>query len=142
MSHAILCDMTNSDTQQILEMYASGKITTTAIAKQFSLSTKTIQRIAQEGGVLRTRAQSNKLISPLKRRRPIPKRILDHTKAITRELRKGTLDRPGYDLCCKCNIPRFTGSTFEITFRNGNIMDTSPQNLQAICRNCLYRMLY
>jgi hypothetical protein len=65
--------MTNSDTQQILEMYASGKMTTTAIAKQFSLSTKTIQRIAQEGGCFEDQGAIQQAYLPTKKAPTNPK---------------------------------------------------------------------
>jgi hypothetical protein len=50
----------------IANMYASGKYMTSKIASWYHITPKSVQRIAKKHGVLRTRAESNKLMAPYK----------------------------------------------------------------------------
>lgn len=50
----------------ICVLYASGKFTTEQIAKSKSLNVRQIQRIAAQGGVIRSLAQSNRVMARLK----------------------------------------------------------------------------
>lgn len=143
MSCDTLCDMIERN-QQIIKLYTSGTTTTEQIAKQFSVTPRTIQRIAKAEGVVRTVAQANAIAAPLKKYKnlTIPKKIQEYKKTLTYQMRKNILDRIGNHVCSKCGIERYGGCIFEVVFHSQNHYDFSPENTAAICRNCLYRMLY
>ena len=51
--------------------YASGRYTCGQIAARYNLTRRQVQRIAKQGGVIRTAGESNRLITPLKARHRI-----------------------------------------------------------------------
>jgi DNA-binding transcriptional regulator LsrR (DeoR family) len=55
--------------KEIAEAYASGDFTTIHIASTFGLSRRRVQQIAKDYGVVRTRAEGNRVATPLKSRR-------------------------------------------------------------------------
>lgn len=57
--------------KKIAEAYSSGQYLTEHIARAFGLSRRRVQEIAREQGVVRTRAEANRVASPLKSKRRI-----------------------------------------------------------------------
>lgn len=55
----------------ICMLYAVGRYTTEHLAARFGLSRGQVQRIAKQGGVIRTRAEGNRVSAPLKRKHRI-----------------------------------------------------------------------
>lgn len=64
---------------EIARLYTSGQYLTEQIAHTFGLSRRRVQQIAQERGVLRTKADANRVATPLKRKRRIRKSKTHYT---------------------------------------------------------------
>lgn len=59
---------------EVCVLYASGKYTTEQIGRAKGLTPRQVQRIAKQGPVLRTRAQSNRAVAELKSKHRIRQR--------------------------------------------------------------------
>ena len=55
--------------RKIAEAYASSDFTTIHIANTFGVSRRRVQQIAKDYGVARTKAEANRIATPLKSRR-------------------------------------------------------------------------
>lgn len=118
----------------IANLYASGNYTTENLAKQYSVSLKTIQRIAKKFGVIRDQATANKLMAKHKRYHTIPIELRVKRKQITQKLRYEMLTNQPY--CTLCGLPAGKGIRLEIDHIDENPMNNNLNNLQVLCRNC------
>lgn len=120
--------------QGVVALYESGKYTTEQIAKNYSLSAKQVQRIAKKYGVIRTQAESNKLIAPLKNYHSVP---VEH-----RVKRKQLTNRTRYDLinlqpfCGLCGLKPIDGIRLEVDHIDNNPENNTNDNLQVLCNLC------
>jgi 5-methylcytosine-specific restriction endonuclease McrA len=113
----------------IANFYQSGKYTTTYIATTFGISTRQVQRIATQHGVVRTAAESNRVIAPLKRHPRIRKKP-DGKKRMTAKLRYQLLmDNPS---CALCRGDEF----LQVDHIDEDVTNNELSNLQILCRTC------
>ena len=118
----------------ISRLYASGKFTTEQIAKQYSISTRQVQRIAKKTGVVRTQAEANRTIAPLKKYKKIPKEYRVKRKHLTQKQRYLILSKQGY--CTVCGMTPAQGIRLNVDHIDENPENNDPSNLQVLCNNC------
>lgn len=120
--------------QGIASLYKSGQYTTEQIAKNYSISARQVQRIASKLGVIRSLAESNRLVAPLKNYRNIP---IEH-----RVVRKQLTSRTRYDLlmlqpfCGLCGLRAENGVRLEIDHIDNDPTNNTNDNLQVLCALC------
>lgn len=118
----------------VVALYTSGKFTTENIAKNYDLSNRQVQRIARNYGVIRTQAESNKLIAPLKHYRTIPKEFRVKRKQISNRLRiEMILSHPS---CTTCGMTVADGVRLEVDHIDNDPCNNDLSNLQVLCALC------
>ena len=118
----------------IIALYTSGMYTTEQIANNYNVTPKTVQRICKHDGVLRTAAESNKLIAPLKKYRTIPSELRVKRKSLTNKLRYTLIASHPY--CTHCGMKPDDGVRLEIDHIDNNPSNNDKDNLQVLCTLC------
>jgi len=118
----------------IARLYASGDYTTEALAKIYGVSVRQIQRIAQKCGVLRTLAESNKLMAKHKNYRTIPQEFRVKRKQLTNRVRYDLLMIQPY--CTLCGMRAEDGVQLEIDHIDNDPCHNTNDNLQVLCTVC------
>lgn len=123
----------------IIEKYLSGQAFTQAIAKEFDLTPRQVQRIVKEAGHGKTISERNKQIAHLKNYSEIllPKKVKEYRKYLPQETR--LLFLRYNDACEVCGIRRGFGCRLEVTFRNPKNFNDDMRNLKTVCRRCLQK---
>jgi hypothetical protein len=75
--------LTMNAVKKIAEGYASGDFTTIRIANTFGLSRRRVQQIARDYGGIRTQAEANRVVTPLKSRRRLRLRYRELSAGVT-----------------------------------------------------------
>jgi 5-methylcytosine-specific restriction endonuclease McrA len=125
---------TNNKHVQIALKYKSGLYTTESLASQFSLSTKQIQRIAKKEGVIRTQAESNRLMAKYKNYYHKPDHLKVKRKQLPNALRLHLIRSQPY--CSTCGSTIKDGIRLEIDHIDENPMNNILTNLQVLCNLC------
>ncbi len=118
----------------IVALYKSGKYTTEQIAKNYSISPRQVQRIATKYGIIRTQAEANKLIAPLKNYKTIPAEFKVKRKYITNKLRFEIINKHPY--CTVCGMRPNDGVRLEVDHIDNNPTNNTRDNLQVLCTKC------
>lgn len=118
----------------IVNLYISGKYTTERIAQLYGVSVREVQRIATKYKVIRTIAESNKLMAPLKRYRTIPPELKAKRKQLSSKQRFIALSAHPY--CGHCGRRPDDGVRLEVDHIDENPMNNEPDNLQVLCGPC------
>lgn len=120
--------------EAVAKLYASGLYTTEQLAKQYNVSTRQIQRIAKNKGVIRTLAEANKIAAPLKHYHTIPIDMRVKRKHISQRIRYETIAAHPY--CNNCGMRPDDGIRLEVDHIDENPMNNNPDNLQVLCDMC------
>lgn len=118
----------------VAQLYKSGKFTTAQIAKNYDLSPRQVQRIATKMGVIRTLAESNRLVAPLKRYKTIPAEFKVKRKQLTSRTRFDLLAIQPF--CTLCGMRAEDGVRLEIDHIDNNPHNNLNDNLQVLCALC------
>lgn len=118
----------------VLALYKSGKFTTEQIARNYNLSPRQVQRIAKNAGIIRTLAESNKLIAPLKRYHTIPLELRVQRKQLSLKLRFAIIAANPF--CTNCGRRPNQGIRLEVDHKDENPQNNDPTNLQVLCSKC------
>lgn len=118
----------------IKQLYISGKYTTEYIAKTYGITSRQVQRIALNGGYVRTQAEANKLIAPLKNYRTIPIELRVKRKQLSNKLRYELISKQPY--CLICGMRPSTGARLEVDHIDNNPSNNELSNLQVLCTLC------
>jgi hypothetical protein len=118
----------------IARLYETGKYTTAHLAQLYGVTPRQIQRIATKFGVVRTAAESNKVIAPLKRYRKIPKEMRVTRKSLSRKVRYKTVTEHPY--CSTCGMRPDDGVRLEVDHIDNDPSNNVQSNLQVLCALC------
>lgn len=118
----------------IVQMYKSGKVTTEYIAALFKISPRQVQRLANKHGVIRSLAESNRLVAPLKNYRKIPDELKVKRKHMTNKKRYLIITNHPY--CTVCGMRAEDGVRLEIDHIDEDATNNEPSNLQVLCTKC------
>lgn len=118
----------------VVSLYKSGEYTTEQIAKNYGISPRQVQRIATKYGVIRTLAESNRLVVPLKNYRSIPKEFRVVRKQISSKTRYNTIT--SHPWCTACGLRPDDGVRLEVDHIDNNPSNNDPSNLQVLCALC------
>lgn len=120
--------------KSIAEMYKSGKFTTEYIAKTYQVTTRQVQRIAKNAGVIRTLAEANKSAAPLKHYHHVPEHLRVKRKQITQKVRYQVITAHPY--CAVCGMRPGDGIRLEVDHIDNNPTNNDLDNLQVLCAAC------
>ena len=118
----------------VVALYKSAQYTTEQIAKNYSLSTRQVQRIAAKYGVIRTLAESNKLVAPLKNYHTVPSELRVKRKQLSQKVRYQVIVAHPY--CTVCGRRPDEGIRLEVDHIDENPMNNELSNLQVLCSSC------
>ena len=118
----------------MLELYISGDWTTEAIGKKYGITARQVQRIAKANGVIRTQAESNRVISKLKNYHKLPEHLKKVRKQLTRKQRYEVLSKQSW--CTLCGQKASDGIRLEVDHIDENPTNNDPRNLQVLCQFC------
>ena len=112
----------------------SGKYTTQQLARKFGITPRSIQRTAKKYGVIRTLAESNKDVAPLKNYYRMPKELKVVRKQITNKLRYEILSAQPW--CTQCGSRSSDGVRLEVNHIDDDPTNNKRENLQVLCMRC------
>lgn len=123
------------DIEGIIDLYLSKTMTTQAIAKQYGVSSRQIQRIMKAHGVIRTIAEANKVATPLKDFSNLRKP--DHLKVgrykLPCNLRYKLIKEHPYCVVCGNTVKE---CPLNIDHIDGDATNNELDNLQVLCSHC------
>lgn len=117
----------------IVNLYASGSFMTERIAAIYDVTPKTVQRLAKDAGVLRTQAESNKLMAPQKNFRKVPEELRVKRKHLSLKLRYETIKN--HPFCTVCGLTP-DKVRLEVDHKDNNPTNNNETNLQVLCERC------
>ena len=122
--------------QAIANAYKSGNFTTEQIGKTYGITPRSVQRIANKWGVIRTTAESNKLMAKFKayHRMRVPDHLKVQRKQITNKMRYYILSK--YKGCVVCGMTAELGAVLQVDHVDNNPMNNVEANLQVLCSQC------
>lgn len=120
--------------QAIANLYKTAQYTTEQIAKNYNISTRQVQRIAKKLGVVRTQAEANRVIAPLKNYHRIPKELRVKRKQLTNRVRYDLISLQPY--CTLCGSKPEHGIRLEVDHIDNNPSNNTNDNLQVLCNIC------
>lgn len=120
----------------IVAMYRSGKYKTETIARNYNLTERSVQRIATKYGVIRTQAEANRLIAPLKHYHHVPEHLRVTRKHISRKIRYNII--ANHPFCSTCGAKPTDGIKLEVDHIDENPYNNELTNLQVLCNICNY----
>lgn len=118
----------------IARLYKTGDYTVENLAKQYNVTTRTIQRIAKKNGVIRTQAEANKIAAPLKHYRTIPLSMRAPRKSISQKLRFELVT--SHPFCTLCGMRPSDGVRLEVDHIDENSTNNDMSNFQILCTLC------
>ena len=120
--------------QAIVKMYQSGKWTTEYIASVYSMTPRSVQRIATKYGVIRSQADANRVAAPLKQYHHVPIELRVKRKSISKKLRYSIVS--GHPFCSLCGATVKEGVRLEVDHIDENPSNNDLSNLQVLCGSC------
>lgn len=115
---------------QIISFYKSKQYTTEKIAGEFGITTRQVQRIVKAAGVVRTIAESNRAMAPLKDYKKLPEHLKKKRKTVPLKLRYKLLSEAiGCAVCGDDNL-------LQIDHIDEDPTNNEENNLQVLCRDC------
>ena len=127
--------MSKERNDQICELYASEHYTTEAIAKAFGISRRRVQQLAKAAGIIRTRAEGNRVATPLKSKH----RIRRSTKPVKRRPPTSAvryLLLLNHPWCAACGARPQDGALLELDHIDDDPSNNDPSNFQVLCGPC------
>ena len=118
----------------VSQLYASRHFTTEHVAKTYGITPRSVQRIAKKWGVIRTRAESNKLVAPLKHYHRVPKELRVKRKHLLKRVRFQLIQEHPY--CSLCGGRPRDGYRLEIDHIDDDATNNELSNLQVLCSAC------
>lgn len=126
--------LSNHQHSKILSMYLSGSYTTESIAKQFNITSRSVQRLAKKHGIIRTQAEANRLSVPLKSYHKTPLEFRVKRKHISRKQRYLIINKHPY--CTNCGLTVEQGIRLEVDHIDEDATNNMITNLQVLCNLC------
>lgn len=120
--------------KSIANLYATGKYTTEQIAIWHKMTVRNVQRIAKAHGVIRSQAEANKLMAPLKHYKKIPVELRVKRKGLSHKLRFRIISEHPY--CSNCGSRPDDGIRLEVDHIDENPSNNELSNLQVLCQRC------
>lgn len=120
--------------QSIIDLYKTARFTTEHIARTYGLTTRSVQRMLRDKGAIRTQAESNKLMAPLKRYHRMPRHLKVQRKHISQKVRYATIKAHPY--CTDCGARPDDGIRLEVDHIDENPTNNALDNLQVLCQPC------
>ena len=122
--------------QEIADKYTRG-VHASALAKEYGLSTRQIQRICKKLGVIKTRSESYRLAIKQGRMKYYkkPEHLKVKRKRINDYVRFRVLGRAGFK-CVSCGSAPDDGIRLEIDHIDNDRMNNTESNLQVLCNRC------
>ena len=124
----------NKRNQLIISMYQSGNYKTESIAEQFGITSRSIQRLLNKAGVIRTQAESNKISAKFKNYYRKPEHLKAKRKWLTPKRRYLLIKKHPY--CSNCGLTVEQGIRLEVDHINEIATDNRIENLQVLCNQC------
>lgn len=118
----------------IVQLYSSGNYTAEYIARLYTISVRQVQRIAKKHGVVRTIAESNKLMARHKRYHTVPKELRVKREWITNKKRYAIIQAHPY--CTVCGMRPGDGIRLEVDHIDEDATNNNASNLQVLCGSC------
>lgn len=118
----------------VVQLYKSGSYTTEQIAKNYNLSPRQVQRIATKYGVIRTQAEANRVVAPLKNYKTVPLEFRVKRKQLSLKKRYEIISNHPY--CKVCGMRPDSGVRLEVDHRDENPQNNNDTNLQVLCNRC------
>ena len=118
----------------VVALYKSGNFTTEQVAKNYGISVRQVQRIAKKYGVIRSLAESNKLMAKHKNYKTIPLEFRVKRKQLSLRTRYDLLTIQPY--CTLCGKRAEDGVRLEIDHIDNDPMNNTNDNLQVLCALC------
>lgn len=118
----------------IAKMYASGDFTAEYIAKTYDITVRQVQRIAKKLGVIRTLAESNKLMAKHKHYHHTPPEFKARRKFLTNKKRYQLIAAHPY--CTLCGNKVIDSIRLEVDHIDNNPQNNEDSNLQILCNIC------
>lgn len=123
--------------KRVIKDYIDFKMTVEKIAIKYNISTRQIQRICKEAGVVRTIAEANKISAKYKNYdgHRVPEELKKKRKSLPKHLRYRILKE--HPFCTMCGA---TGQIcpLQIDHKNGDATNNNLNNLQVLCMECNY----
>lgn len=127
--------ITRDKHQGIVALYKTGQYTTEQIAINYNVTVRQVQRIASKYGVIRTIAESNKLMAPLKHYHTIPLELRrKQRKYISNKRRFEIIAAHPY--CNNCGMRPADGIRLEVDHIDEDATNNEATNLQVLCGAC------
>lgn len=120
--------------QSVIQMYKSGRFTTEYIAKLYELSTRQVQRLCKEAGVIRTQAEANRVAAPLKNYHHVPIEFRVKRKHLSNKQRFIIISNHPY--CSVCGLRVEDSIQLEVDHIDEDATNNNPSNLQVLCNLC------
>lgn len=124
----------NPQAAAIARLYATAKYTTEKLASIYGITPRQVQRIAKKHGVLRTNAESNKLMAPLKAYHRVPAELRVGRKQLSNKLRLEIILAHPY--CTICGAAVIDGIRLEVDHIDNDATNNDVANLQVLCGSC------
>lgn len=118
----------------VLALYKSAQYTTEQIAKNYSITTREVQRIAKKYGIIRTLAEANRVAAPLKHYHSVPLELRVKRKQISQKQRYIAIS--SHPFCTMCGMKPSDGIRLEVDHIDENPSNNEPINLQVLCGSC------
>lgn len=120
----------------VAQLYKSGKFTTERIAKNYGISPRQVQRICSAAGVIRTQAEANRLIAPLKdySKHRIPSELRSQRHQITLKRRYRII--AAHPFCDACGMTAAQGVRLEVDHVDEDATNNADDNLQVLYNRC------
>lgn len=121
---------------RLCEMYTSGRYTTEQIAKHFGVTTRAVQRCARKYGVIRTQAESNRLMAPLKayHRMRVPEELRVKRQQLSNKRRFEVISEQPW--CSLCGARPADGVVLHVDHKDDDQTNNDRANLQVLCHRC------
>jgi 5-methylcytosine-specific restriction endonuclease McrA len=130
--------MSSGRNEQICELYTSKRYTTQAIATAFSMSRRRVQQIVTAAGLIRTRAESNRVVAPLKPKHRIRRRKYESGTVKRRRpdvaVRYTLLNKNPW--CALCGMTAKDGVQLHLDHIDNDPRNNDPSNFQVLCNQC------
>lgn len=118
----------------LVKKYMSGNVKVESLAIEYGISTRAIQRIAKEYGVVRTVSEANKNSAKLKNYYRKPEHLKVKRKCLSNKLRYTLFEAHPY--CKMCGLTVKEGIRLEVDHIDNNPQNNELVNLQVLCNIC------
>lgn len=127
----------NKRDHMVVDDYIKADTTVEKLAIKYNLSSRSIQRICKKSGVVRTIAESNKLMAKFKNYdgHKIPDSLKAKRKTLPKNLRYKILRDHPY---CSIDGRTIKECPLQVDHIDGDASNNDPSNLQVLCMECNY----